>query len=304
MWQGLAAAIVLVGAAVGSAPAAPPLAGAHPSARRFSVPQAAEPAVKSAAQVRAPDPPPGIFGFDVGEERRYTLDPPEVLKPGELVQYLIRLESVEGSGEDLRAKFFLENESLRFRYRSNFINPDERLRLTTRIEVTLNRHGFPLEIDYRREREEPDYPFVEHDVHISFDGDRYDYTNRGRMGMKRRVRLPGTTMVDRSVPRGVFLSPNINPGLLSVIFTTLHDPGTDDLEYMEMRAPWASFRYREYRIDSLVTVDVGGVPHDALFLRDGPQGDQWITPDGIVLKVEVRERDENAWLRLMHPWEY
>ena len=295
MWNGFAATIVLMGTVAGSAPA-----GLSPAQ-----PQAAEPpAVVSAAQPQAAQPPPGVFGFDVGEERRYTLDPPDVLKPGELVQYLIRLESVEGSGEDLRAKFILENESLRFRYRSNFINPDERLRLTTRIEVTLNRHGFPLEIDYRRERDESDHPFVEDDVYILFDGERYDRTNRGRMGMNRRVRLPGTKMVDRSVPRGVFLSPSRNPGLLSVIFSTLYDPGADDLEYMEMSMPWVGFRYREYRIDSLVTVDVGGVPHDALFLRDGPQGDQWITPDGVVLKVEVRNRDEKAWLRLMHPWEY
>ena len=111
-------------------------------------------------------------------------------------------------------------------------------------------------------------------------------------------------MVDRSVPRGIFLSPHINPGLLSVIYTTLHDPVADDFEYMELNMPGPGFRYREYRVDSLVTVDVGGVPHDALFLRDGPQGDTWISKDGTVLKVEVRERDKEAWLRLMHPWEY
>jgi len=270
----------------------------------FTQPQAIEPAAASVVQPQAPEPPPGIFGFDLGEERRYTLDPPDILKPGELVQYLIRLESVEGSGADLRAKFIIENESLRFRYRSNFINPDERLRLMLRVEVTLNRYGFPLEIDYRLERDESDHPYVSRDLHLSFDGDRYQVTNRGRMGMDHRLRLPGTSRVERSVPRGIFLSPHINPGLLSVIFTTLHDSGADDFEYMELNMPSSSFRYRRYRVDSLVTVDVGGVPHDAVFLRDGPQGDTWITPDGTVLKVEIRERDQNAWLRLMHPWEY
>ncbi len=296
MRTGLAVATAILVVAANGLSSPIPGPRSHAPKPHFPEPRAPEP--------QAPEPSTGIFSFDVGEERRYTLDPPDVLEPGELVQLLIRLESVEGSGEDLRAKFIIENESLRFRYRSNFINPDERLRLMERIEVTLNRHGFPLEVEYRMERDETDHPFVESDVHLSFDGERYDLTNRGRMGMDRRVRLPGTGMVDRSVPRGVFLSAYINPGLLSVIFTSLHESGAGEFEYMDMRLPWASFEYREYRVDSLVTVDVGGVPHDALFLRDGPQGDTWITPDGIVLKVEVRERDEKAWLRLMHPWEY
>jgi len=298
MWQALIAAIVFMGVVAGGAP------GSRLPVERPPEPRAFEPAAVPLAHHQAPEPPAGIFGFDVAEERRYTLDPPELLNPGELVQYLIRLESVDGSGADLRAKFLIENESLRFRYRSNFVNPDERLRLMLRVEVTMHRHGFPLEVDYRLERDESDDPFVTRDLHLSFDGDRYDYTNRGRMGMSHRLRLPGTSMVDRSVPSGIFLSPHINPGLLSVIYTTLHDPGADDFEYMQLDMPSSGFRYRRYRIDSLVTVDVGGVPRDALFLRDGPQGDTWITPDGTVLKVEIRDRDENAWLRLMHPWEY
>jgi hypothetical protein len=111
-------------------------------------------------------------------------------------------------------------------------------------------------------------------------------------------------MVDRSVPSGIFLSPYINPGLLSIVFTTLHQAGADEFAYMELNMPWPNFRYRRYRVQGMVTVDIGGIPHDAVLLRDGPQGDTWIAPDGTVLKEEVRDRDRRAWLRLLNPWEY
>jgi hypothetical protein len=261
------------------------------------------------------------FGFQVGEERRYTLGPDEVLTPGELVLWIMRLESLEGDPEDFRATFILESESERYARNNNFLNPDERSENHTRIELVVNQHGFPLNLRLERNREGSNVRQSREDVEITYEEDRFVVKNDMAMGMREfNIRVYESDFADPSVPRGVFLAPAVNPGLLTIIYRALYEPGLEKMEYWELsptryagrrRASYASsprarrLGREEYRVGDFLTIDVGTVRRDAIELKDPRvDGHSYVQPDGTVLKIDTRVRERDAWARMLFPWEY
>jgi hypothetical protein len=261
------------------------------------------------------------FGFQVGEERRYTLGPEEVLTPGELVLWIMRLETLDGEPDDFRATFILESDSERYARNSNIFNPDERSENHTHFELVVNEHGFPLYVKLERNREGSQVQRSREGIELTYDEDKYVVRNDQSMGVREfNIHVRATDFADPSVPRGVYLSPNMNPGLLTIIYRTLYEPGIEKMEYWELRPTYTARRRRpsyspsaatqrlgreEYRVGDLLTVEVGGVRRDAIELDDPRvDGYSYVQPDGTVLKIDTRTRDRDAWVRLLFPWEY
>jgi len=268
------------------------------------------------------------FGFQLGEERRYTLGPERVLQPGETVLWTMRLESLDGDPSDFRATFILESESLRYARNSNILNPDERTGDSSRIKLVVNQHGFPLQVRFDRNREGSQVRYSHEEVELTYEEDRYVVKNALAMGIREfNLRVRTSDYADPTVPRGVYLSPTVNPGLLTIIYRTLFEPGLEKLEYLELRPTRLARRdstYRspfgrdsqspsrtrelgreQYKVGDFLTVEVGSVRRDAIELEDPRvDGYSYVEPDGTVLKIDTRVRDRDAWIRMLHPWEY
>ncbi len=131
-----------------------------------------QPAVDSAAptQLRS------AFGYELGEERRYVLEPASSLRAGESAWWSIVLEAIQGEGDDTRIIFDLEHERSEVIHdmfggingRMQVVDVDGRL--------TVNRFGFPQRLVISEQ----------HDVHgemgsqsdlrttvYTFDGERF-----------------------------------------------------------------------------------------------------------------------------------
>ena len=61
-------------------------------------PRAEDPGTRQTASSQVGE----ILGYEVGEERHYTLGPPEALERGEAAKWVTKLESVEASGSGRR----------------------------------------------------------------------------------------------------------------------------------------------------------------------------------------------------------
>jgi hypothetical protein len=290
-----------------------------PSRQAGSLPRTAPSHPTGAGQVSRPAAE--AFGFQVGEERRYSLGPDEVLTPGELVLWIMRLETLDGEPDDFRATFILESESERYARNNNFLNPDERSENHTRIELVVNQHGFPLSVKLGRNREGSRVQRSHEEIVLTYEEDKYVVRNDQAMGVREfNIRVRASDFADPSVPRGVYLSPRVNPGLLTIIYRTLYEPGMEKMEYWELRPTYVARRRRpsyftsagtqrlgreEYRVGDLLTLEVGGVRRDAIELDDPRvDGYSYVQADGTVLRIDTRIRERDAWVRLLFPWEY
>jgi hypothetical protein len=268
------------------------------------------------------------FGFQLGEERRYTLGPDRALQPGETVLWTMRLESLDGEPSDFRATFILEHDSLRFARNGNILDPDERTGDRTRIRLVVNQHGFPLQVHFDRNREGSEVSYSHEEVRLTFEEEKYVVKNDLAMGIREfNIRVPDSDVADAAVPRGVYLSPSLNPGLLTIIYRTLFEPGMEKVEFLELRPAQLARRgassrnpldrsrsepgrrgnlnREEYRIGDFLTIDVGTRRLDAIELKDPRfDGHSYVDTDGRVLKVDTRVRDRDAWMRMLHAWEY
>lgn len=83
------------------------------------------------------------FGYRVGEERRYVLEPERSLRSGEGAWWSIVLSSIQGEGDALRAVFSLEHQR-REVIRDLFSGISGRPQVVDVTgELTVNRFGFP-----------------------------------------------------------------------------------------------------------------------------------------------------------------
>ena len=112
-----------------------------------------------------------MFGFRVGEERWYGLEPVEVLRPGEFIRWRIRLDRIGGALIDPIGVFVLENDTATFL--SGSFNPGAKREISSRVELTVNRFGFPLEIDYEIDVADPTSRESRRDRHFLFDADGF-----------------------------------------------------------------------------------------------------------------------------------
>ena len=162
---------------------------------------AGEPGIPSGLSSQAGD----ILGFEVGEQRHYILGPPEALQRNELATWGITLESVQGSGSNLRAVFNLQH---RREAPHSFDNPASRGEITIAIvdaTLTVNRYGAPLELVYSAQRHIFDVGEESFQVLYEWKGDKYE----------KRVTLQGAqwdldieliehASLDARVPIGVY----------------------------------------------------------------------------------------------------
>jgi hypothetical protein len=83
------------------------------------------------------------FGYRVGEERRYVLEPERSLRAGESAWWSIVLESIEGEGDSLRALFELQHQRTEVIH-DIFGGPSGRTQVVDiGGRLTVNRFGFP-----------------------------------------------------------------------------------------------------------------------------------------------------------------
>ena len=65
---------------------------------------------RSAVDSAAPTRLRAAFGYEIGEERRYVLEPARSLRPGESAWWSIVLDDIQGEGDEPRIIFGLEHE--------------------------------------------------------------------------------------------------------------------------------------------------------------------------------------------------
>lgn len=99
-----------------------------------------QPASPRAAQEA--ERPRRLLGFQVGEERRYALGPPNALRQGEAAAWGITLHHIEGEAPALRAVFDLDYT----RREPYGLLRESRMTRSLWAELTVNEAGFPLKI--------------------------------------------------------------------------------------------------------------------------------------------------------------
>lgn len=135
--------------------------------------------------------PAQAFGFQAGEERRYVLGPQDALRGGEYATWTIRLESVAAA--DNRYLFALEHERRLHRWHLGWNDYEPESIYAFEGTVIVNRHGFPLEVDFTRETRLLDGGWVE-TYHR-----RYVYAEGWYERSSRRVRKNGVG-TNRTLP--------------------------------------------------------------------------------------------------------
>ena len=93
-----------------------------------------------------------VLGFDVGEERHYTMGPPEALGSGEEAIWMIRLDRVEGEGRDRRAVFVLRHRRAMPRSIEDIPASGSITNAQVSAELAVNVYGGPLELTFVSQR--------------------------------------------------------------------------------------------------------------------------------------------------------
>ena len=143
------------------------------------------------------------FGFDIGEERRYVLGPPEALDPGERATWLMRLDRIRDSGE---AVFYLEHHRTGPDSTTGTPAWGEELAAGMDGELTVNEHGFPVHLEFTAYRSAYGYIDDHYYVRYEFDGVDWD-KHANTFGKDWDIDLPiqGHRNLDKDVPIGMYL---------------------------------------------------------------------------------------------------
>jgi hypothetical protein len=281
----------------------------------------------------------GMFGFRVGEERRWTVESDAfTFAPGEHVLWTMRLEAINGKSPSAVAHFRLTHEARVFSRRHNILDPDEMDVTRTTTELWANEQGFPLRVLHRDHRSGTIGRRGHLDIRAQFGG--LHVWDAGAIGYRSYLlAIPGADAVDLAVPEGVFLSPHLNPGLLTLPFLVLSErnpgsrfvafdptplvdpppttPAPADASISPGASSWSMrhpptpaqlaarcLRRTRLAIGPLEQIDLGGVTTTAHRVDVSTAGDAWIEPDGTVARVLIMLRRTNARVRLLRPSEY
>ena len=86
------------------------------------------------------------FGYQIGEQRRYVLEPERSLRTGESASWSIELEDIDGEGDDLRMVFNLGHQRAEL-IRDVFGGEVGRVQVVDiSARLTVNRFGFPQSV--------------------------------------------------------------------------------------------------------------------------------------------------------------
>lgn len=167
------------------------LVGVGSSPSSFDIPAAASQATQRS------------FGFDVGEERRYILGPPEALRPGEGATWLIRLDRLRPNGE---AVFVLEHRRTGPDQQAGTPAYGEELNAEMEAELVVNGHGFPMTVSLDVRRSVYGYPDDQFYVRYQFDG-RSLQKHVDTFGKRWDIALPipAHPKLSKSVPAGLYV---------------------------------------------------------------------------------------------------
>lgn len=283
--------------------------------------------------------PEMLFGFSVGEERRWRIESETYrFEPGELVQWTMRLTALESRPTATVAHFVLQHETRLFSRRTNILNPEEMDVVVTAADLWVNERGFPLRLEYREERSGT--VVRSGAVEVVPDGERLRVRNPVALPRTYVLPVPRVGTVDMSRPEGVFVSADVNPGLLALPFalasrewregdhfmafdpSPLVDPrplapvGSDasvapGASTWSMRRPPSSAQLAErslrrtrLEVGPEEEIRIGGMMTLAHRVGVSSGNDAWITREGTVLRVDTVFRRAHASIRLLraHEW--
>lgn len=148
------------------------------------------------------------FGYEVGEERRYVLEPQRSLRPGESAWWSIVLKEIRGEGDDLRIVFNLEHERTEV-IRDMFGGRSGRQQVVeVDGQLTVNRFGFPLRLVISEQQDVGGEYGSRGEIRttiFTFDGERFVKQVRinGRE-WKFNIAIASHDDLDRAVPVGLF----------------------------------------------------------------------------------------------------
>ena len=93
-----------------------------------------------------------VLGFELGEERHYVMGPPEALASGEEAIWMIRLERMEGRGEERRAIFLLRHRRTMPRSIDDIPASGSITNAQVEAELAVNVYGGPLQLTFISQR--------------------------------------------------------------------------------------------------------------------------------------------------------
>lgn len=264
---------------------------------------------------RAPlKPARDAFGFRVGEERRYVYAPRDYLEPGEVELWTISLDSIDaGDGDGMTAVFDLSYESKRYVRRGNIFNPDEMQHLLRTTRLRVNRHGFPVEIEDSLEQTGRNWQ--DRRVYLRWADGHFEVSDPQSMTYRRfHLTPPANVDSEGEVPYGVFVSAEVNPGLLSLPFHAA-ERDRSRAQYFALMLGGrigrsfpdharSGFDARAMTFHESNRIPVGRFTTTAQRVRV-ERRDWWVAPDGKVLMRPVsRPTGRIDALRILWPSEY
>jgi hypothetical protein len=285
----------------------------------------------------AASPVPEMFGFSLGEERRWVLEQRAPrLQPGEVELWTMRLESIAESASGPVAHFRLAHESRRFSRRQNIFNPNEMNIVIADTDLWVNKHGFPLRVLHRDDRKVRIVQRGHVDVRLA--GNHFAVSNPTAMSYRSYpLYIRGGDAVELDDPAGVFLAAAVNPGALSLTFlaalsepdgngryiafdpaplvnprgsrlrSDISTPPGGSSQSSRQATPPAQLAERSLRrmritLRETEEIEIGGITTLAYRVDRSNGGDAWIAPDGTVLRID--SWSQRSWVRLLRASEY
>jgi hypothetical protein len=179
------------------------------------------------ALVAAPGQGDKFLGYEIGEERRYVLGPPESLFRGETGTWSIRLEEVYETDAEPEAVFALQHE-----WQAPEPRTEVALRTIIRVKsegtVRVNVHGFPLRIRYETVRHLAGMGDEGYTIDYEAVDDHRRYEKRTTKAAKRwyqSVPIRNHDTVDRDVPAGLYVFLPVAPGCMDRHIATYQQQG-------------------------------------------------------------------------------
>ena len=290
-------------------------------------------------QEQADSLPESMFGFNVGEERRYTLGPPEALVAGEHFEWMITLADISMNGGRLFAAFDLGFEVRTFGG-ADFGTVYGR---SLRARLIVNDDGFPGLLTVREQMNDAvvttEYTLQDDETYqMTIDWPENEYTFD--------IPLASHRNLDLDTQRGLYLFANgrdlrgvprfdltdtifANPGLLSLAlpwppavdgwerealgFTPTDGmfryPNGELLQTLGNRGVARRQNFTRLRLDVgfLEEVEIGGRTVEAFKLDvRGQFRDAYVDRLGrvVLLELEARHRGRLTYIRLLWPSEY
>jgi len=148
------------------------------------------------------------FGYRLGEERRYVLEPQKSLRPGESAWWSIVLDDIQGEGDEMRIVFRLDHQRSEL-IRDMFGGANGRMQVVdVSGTLTVNRFGFPERLVINEQHDVSGEVGSQSDIRttrFTFDGERLVKQVRIEgHEWQFNVSIAGDDDLDLEVPYGLY----------------------------------------------------------------------------------------------------